>query len=130
MPTIELDISDFQDTVATNEIVFVDFWAAWCAPCRTFGPIYDAAAEGHPDLVFAKVNVEDQRILSSALAISSIPTLMAFKGGYLVLNQPGALQAGPLAAVIQQVRDLDISTSDDPDAEQTASGLTATGGER
>lgn len=128
MPTIELDISNFQDTVATNEIVFVDFWAAWCAPCRTFGPIYDQAAEGHPDVVFTKVNVEDQRILSSALAISSVPTLMAFKGGYLVLNQPGALQAGPLADVIAQVRDLDITENDD--AEQTASDLTATGGER
>ncbi|MFE6506953.1 thioredoxin [Nocardioides sp. NPDC057767] len=117
MPTVELGAENFESTVTDNEIVLVDFWASWCGPCRQFSPIYDAASEQHPEIVFGKVDTEAEQALAGAANITSIPTLMAFKKGNLVFSQPGALPAPALKQVIDAVVDLDI---DKALAEQSA----------
>lgn len=108
MATIALNGSTFDDTVAGNDIVLVDWWASWCGPCRMFGPVFEAASEQHPDIVFAKVDTEAERDLAGAAGIMSIPTLMAFREGVLVFSQPGALPAAVLDELIGKVRDLDM----------------------
>ncbi|MFJ9388770.1 thioredoxin [Nocardioides sp. NPDC101246] len=108
MPTVELGAENFESTVTDNEIVLVDFWASWCGPCRQFAPVYDAASEEHPQIVFGKVDTEAEQALAGAANITSIPTLMAFKKGNLVFSQPGALPAPALKQVIDAVVDLDI----------------------
>jgi thioredoxin len=108
MSTVNLTAADFEQTVTGNEIVLVDFWASWCGPCRMFAPVYEKAAEAHPDIVFGKVDTEAERELAGAAQISSIPTLMAFKDGTLVFSQPGALPAQALEQVVTAVRDLDM----------------------
>jgi thioredoxin 1 len=106
--TIDLGADNFESTVKANDIVFVDFWASWCGPCRQFAPVYEQASEDHPDLVFGSVNTEDEQELAGAAGITSIPTLMAFKEGALVFAQPGALPAATLTKLIAAVRDLDM----------------------
>ena len=108
MATIELTAQEFEATVTGNEIVLVDFWAAWCGPCRQFGPVFERASEQHPDIVFAKVDTDAEQQLAAAAQITSIPTLMAFREGVLVFSQPGALPASALQQVIDQVRGLDM----------------------
>ncbi|WP_296604822.1 thioredoxin [Nocardioides sp.] len=108
MTTTALTAAAFEDTVTGNDIVLVDFWASWCGPCRQFGPIFEAASEQHPDIVFGKVDTEAERELAAAAQITSIPTLMAFREGVLVFAQPGALPAPALEQVITAVRDLDM----------------------
>jgi thioredoxin len=108
MATIELGAENFERTVAQNEIVLVDFWASWCGPCRQFAPVYEHASTQHPDIVFGKVDTEAEQALSAAAQITSIPTLMAFKGGALVFSQPGALPAQALEQVVSAVRELDL----------------------
>jgi thioredoxin len=108
MATVTLTAADFERTVAEHEIVLVDFWASWCGPCRMFAPIYEAASELHPDIVFGKVDTEAEQQLAAAARITSIPTLMAFKDGSLVFAQPGALPGPALQQVIDAVRQLDI----------------------
>ena len=111
MATIDLDAANFESTVNSNDIVLVDFWASWCGPCRMFAPVYEKASAAHPDIVFAKVDTEAEHALSAAAQITSIPTLMAFKGGTLVFSQPGALPAAALDQVIAAVRDLDVEAA-------------------
>lgn len=108
MATIDLTSGNFEQTVLDNEIVFVDFWASWCGPCRNFAPIYEAAAEEHGDVVFGSVNTEEEQQLASAARVTSIPTLMAFKNGSLVFSQAGALPAPALAKVIAAVREFEV----------------------
>src|SRR5689334_19462826 len=108
MSAQNLTTTDFESTITREGITLVDFWAAWCGPCRMFAPVYEAASEKHPDIVFGKIDTEAEQQLSAAAGITSIPTLMAFRDGILVFSQPGALPAAALDQVIQGVRDLDM----------------------
>lgn len=104
MATTNLTAADFEQTIADNDIVLVDFWADWCGPCVRFAPVYEAASEKHSDLVFGKVDTEAERELAAAARIMSIPTLMVFREGILVFAQPGALPASALDELIGAVR--------------------------
>ncbi|MGB8383731.1 MAG: thioredoxin family protein [Dermatophilaceae bacterium] len=108
MATTQLTVQTFERTVLDNDIVFVDFWAAWCGPCRQFAPVFEAASQKHPDIVFGKVDTEAEQALSGALQITSIPTIMAFRDGILIFAQPGALPAPALEDIIGKVRALDM----------------------
>lgn len=111
MATRDLTAQDFNDTIAGNDIVLVDFWASWCGPCRAFAPTFTASSEKHPDIVFGKVDTEAQEQLAAAAEIRAIPTLMAFKKGHLVFNQAGALPPAALEDLINQVRELDVDAA-------------------
>ena len=111
MATRDLTQADFESVIHDAEIVLVDFWAAWCGPCGMFAPVFEAASLEHPDIVFAKVDTEAEQALAAAARISSIPTLMAFKKGVLVFNQPGALPAASLGELIEAVRTLDVDAA-------------------
>jgi thioredoxin 1 len=108
MSTQTLTGANFESTITENGIVLVDFWAAWCGPCRQFAPVFEAASEQNPDIVFGKVDTEAEQSLAAAANITSIPTLMAFRDGILVFAQPGALPASALDQVIAGVKGLDM----------------------
>jgi thioredoxin 1 len=108
MATQNLTAATFESAVTDNSIVLVDWWAAWCGPCRMFAPVFEEASEKHPDIVFGKVDTEAEQGLAGAARITSIPTLMAFRDGVLVFSQPGALRGADLERVIEAVRALDM----------------------
>ena len=108
MATREITLEGFAEVVEQNDIVLLDFWAAWCGPCRMFAPVFEKASEQHADIVFGKIDTEDQGELAAAFHISSIPTLMVFREGVVVFPQPGALGAQQLDQLITGVRGLDM----------------------
>lgn len=108
MATVNLNSTTFDETIKNNGIVLIDFWAAWCGPCKMFAPIFEKASEENSDMVFAKVDTEDQQELAGSFQIMSIPTLMVFRDQVLLYSQPGALPASALASLIEQVRALDM----------------------
>jgi thioredoxin 1 len=106
--TLELTEANFEATLKKGGILFIDFWAAWCGPCRAFAPTFEGAAEKHTDITFAKVNTEEQQGLAQAFEIRSIPTLAIFRDGIMLGANPGALPAEAFEKVIEQVRAIDM----------------------
>jgi len=109
MATIQLTSANFKDVINNNDIVIVDFWAEWCGPCRSFAPTFEAAAEKFPEIAFAKVNTEEEREIAAGFNIRSIPTLMVFREQVILYAEAGALPAGALDQLIEQVKSLDMN---------------------
>ena len=109
MATVELTQQNFEQTVNENAMVIVDFWAPWCGPCKGFAPVFEKAAESHTDVVFAKVNTDEQQELAGAFGIRSIPTLMVFREKVIVFQQAGALPGQALEQVLTQAKALDMA---------------------
>lgn len=120
MTTINLTEETFSDTVSGNPIVLVDFWAAWCGPCRMFAPVYESVSQANTDIVFAKVDTEAEQALAGAFGISSIPTLMAIRDGVVLYSQAGALPEQGLTNLVQAIRDVDMDEVRASLASQTA----------
>jgi thioredoxin 1 len=108
MATVELTKDNFEDVVTKNNLVIIDFWAPWCGPCKGFAPVFEAASEKHEDVVFAKVNTDEEQALAGHFAIRSIPTIMVFREQVILFSQAGALPADALESVLSQARALDM----------------------
>ena len=120
MATLALTKDDFKDTIEKGGIVFIDWWAGWCGPCRAFAPVYERAAEANPDIAFAKIDTDKEQELAAAFGIRSIPTLMIFRDGIPLFAQPGALPQEALDELVQKVRAVDMDEVRRSIAEQQA----------
>jgi len=108
MPLVNVTAKNLESLITGNEIVILDFWAPWCGPCQSFAPIFEKAAETHPDIVFGKINTEEEPALAGHFQIRSIPTLMVFRDQIMLMNQAGALPGQVLEELISKVRELDM----------------------
>lgn len=108
MATVEMTKDNFQDTIDGNDVVILDFWAEWCGPCRAFGPVFEQASENHQDIVFGKINTEEQPELAESFGVTSIPTLVVFKEKIGIFQQPGAMPPGAFGELIEKVREVDM----------------------
>jgi thioredoxin 1 len=108
MAVVELTKENFEQVVTSNATVIVDYWAPWCGPCRGFAPVFEKVAEAHPDVVFAKVNTDEEQEIAAHFQIRSIPTLMVFRDQVIVFSQPGALPQGAFEQVVQKAKSLDM----------------------
>jgi thioredoxin len=122
MATVELTKDNFEQVVTGNDLVIVDFWAPWCAPCRAFAPTFEQASEQHADVVFAKVNTEEEQEVAGAFNIRSIPTLMVFREKVILYAEAGSLPAPALEQVITQAKGVDMSVVHREIAERGAEG--------
>lgn len=108
MATVELTKANFEDTIKNNDIVIIDFWASWCGPCKSFAPTYEAVSENHADIVFGKINTEEEQELAASFQIRSIPTLMIFREQIAIFSQAGAFPGSVLEEIIGKTRELDM----------------------
>ncbi len=108
MATVEITAANFEQVVTSNSIVILDFWAPWCGPCKSFGPVFEAASEKHADIVFGKINSDEEQAIAAHFGIRSIPTVMVFRDQIIIYAQPGALPPQGLDSVIEQTRALDM----------------------
>jgi thioredoxin len=122
MATLDLTKDNFEQIVTGNDVVIVDFWAPWCAPCRAFAPTFEQASEQHADVVFAKVNTEEEQEVAGAFNIRSIPTLMVFRENVILYAEAGSLPAQALEQVITQVKGIDMPAVHREIAERGAEG--------
>ncbi len=120
MATIDITKETIEDTITNNDIVVIDFWAPWCGPCKSFAPTYEAVSEKHDDVVFGKVNTEDQQELGANFQIRSIPTLMVFREQIVIFSKAGALPESALEEVIAKAKELDMDQVRKDVAEQQA----------
>ena len=122
MPVVELTKENFEKVVTGNSTVIVDYWAPWCGPCRGFAPVFERVAEKHPDVVFAKVNTDEEQEIAAHFQIRSIPTLMVFRDQIIVFSQPGALPQGAFEQVVEKTKELDMDEVRKQISDQPAQG--------
>ena len=122
MAVVELTKENFEQVVTGNATVVVDYWAPWCGPCRGFAPVFERISEKHPDVVFAKVNTDDEQEIAGHFQIRSIPTLMVFRDSVIVFSQPGAMPEGAFEQMITKAKELDMDEVRRKMAEQEAAG--------
>lgn len=120
MAVLELNDENFEQTILDNDFIVIDFWAPWCGPCRSFAPVFEAASEKHPGIVFAKVNTEEQQGLAAHFQIRSIPTLMIFREKVIIYAQPGALPAGAFDDLLARAAEVDMAKVHEEIAQEQA----------